>query len=249
MGLGYHAVVHDLNGRDAAVTDEDSPKEPEILLVDPWAAVHPEYRRALARFNSTAQPWIRLMIPWSIKDEETASAKTMLRDSIEELFKTKLAMGTPDGEGTTRRAVPGRIQRGTAADSVRGCPALPQARRPVPSRRNADEETPAAPPAINSGPTAPHAPSRPAEPGSSPMTDGKIVTFYSYKGGTGRTMALANTAWILASNGNKVLVVDWDLESPGLHKYYQPFLDSATIAVRPVSSISSVTSHGRLRPR
>ena len=31
--------------------------------------------------------------------------------------------------------------------------------------------------------------------------EGKIVTFYSYKGGTGRTMALANVAWILASNG------------------------------------------------
>ena len=32
-------------------------------------------------------------------------------------------------------------------------------------------------------------------------SEGKIVTFYSYKGGTGRTMALANVAWILASNG------------------------------------------------
>lgn len=31
--------------------------------------------------------------------------------------------------------------------------------------------------------------------------NGRVVTFYSYKGGTGRTMALANIAWILASNG------------------------------------------------
>ncbi len=65
------------------------------------------------------------------------------------------------------------------------------------------------------------------------MTEGKIVTFYSYKGGTGRTMALANTAWILASNGKKVLVVDWDLDSPGLHKFYHPFLDSAMISGAP----------------
>jgi tetratricopeptide (TPR) repeat protein len=65
------------------------------------------------------------------------------------------------------------------------------------------------------------------------MTAGKIVTFYSYKGGTGRTMALANTAWILASNGKKVLVVDWDLDSPGLHKFFQPFLDAATISGAP----------------
>ena len=28
---------------------------------------------------------------------------------------------------------------------------------------------------------------------------GEVVTFFSYKGGTGRTMALANVAWILAS--------------------------------------------------
>jgi cellulose biosynthesis protein BcsQ len=50
------------------------------------------------------------------------------------------------------------------------------------------------------------------------------VTFYSYKGGTGRTMALANVAWILASNGKRVLAVDWDVEAPGLHRYFHPFL-------------------------
>lgn len=54
--------------------------------------------------------------------------------------------------------------------------------------------------------------------------NGKIVTFYSYKGGTGRTMALANVAWILAANGRRVLAADWDLESPGLRRFFQPFL-------------------------
>src|SRR6201995_3331942 len=53
---------------------------------------------------------------------------------------------------------------------------------------------------------------------------GTIVTFYSYKGGTGRTMALANVAWILASAGKRVLAADWDLESPGLHRFFAPFL-------------------------
>ena len=56
------------------------------------------------------------------------------------------------------------------------------------------------------------------------MSHGTVITFYSYKGGTGRTMALANVAWILATNGHRVLVVDWDLESPGLHRYFHPFL-------------------------
>lgn len=53
---------------------------------------------------------------------------------------------------------------------------------------------------------------------------GKIITFYSYKGGTGRSMALANIAWILAANSKRVLVVDWDLEAPGLQRYFRPFL-------------------------
>ncbi|MFF5359733.1 FxSxx-COOH system tetratricopeptide repeat protein [Streptomyces scabiei] len=59
---------------------------------------------------------------------------------------------------------------------------------------------------------------------------GRIITFYSYKGGTGRTMALANTAWILASNGKRVLTVDWDLEAPGLHRFFHPFLDPNALA-------------------
>jgi cellulose biosynthesis protein BcsQ/tetratricopeptide (TPR) repeat protein len=58
---------------------------------------------------------------------------------------------------------------------------------------------------------------------------GRVVTFYSYKGGTGRTMAVANVAWILAANGHRVLATDWDLESPGLHRFFHPFLKDATV--------------------
>ncbi len=60
---------------------------------------------------------------------------------------------------------------------------------------------------------------------------GKVITFYSYKGGTGRTMALANIACVLAEREvtkKGILVVDWDLEAPGLHRFFslsrrQPF--------------------------
>ena len=62
---------------------------------------------------------------------------------------------------------------------------------------------------------------------------GQIVTFYSYKGGTGRTMAMANVAWIIASHGKRVLTVDWDLESPGLHKFFHPFLNESTVSATP----------------
>ena len=42
------------------------------------------------------------------------------------------------------------------------------------------------------------------------------VVFYSIKGGVGRSTALAACAWTLAESGQRVLVLDLDLESPGL---------------------------------
>src|SRR5437763_4755985 len=64
-------------------------------------------------------------------------------------------------------------------------------------------------------------------------TDGKVITFYSYKGGAGRSMALANVAWILASAGKRVLMIDWDLEAPGLHRYFHPFLSDKELTKTP----------------
>ena len=48
---------------------------------------------------------------------------------------------------------------------------------------------------------------------------GTLITFYSYKGGVGRTMALANVATLLATWGKSVLVIDWDLEAPGIEHF------------------------------
>jgi MinD-like ATPase involved in chromosome partitioning or flagellar assembly len=49
---------------------------------------------------------------------------------------------------------------------------------------------------------------------------GIIYTFYSFKGGVGRSMALANVAALLAKWGYSVLVVDWDIEAPGIERFY-----------------------------
>lgn len=53
---------------------------------------------------------------------------------------------------------------------------------------------------------------------------GTVITFYSYKGGVGRTFALANVASLLAMNGKKILCIDWDLEAPGLGYYFNKYL-------------------------
>ena len=44
----------------------------------------------------------------------------------------------------------------------------------------------------------------------------RAVTFYSYKGGVGRTLALANVAEYLVRFNKKVCIMDFDLEAPGL---------------------------------
>jgi hypothetical protein len=60
-----------------------------------------------------------------------------------------------------------------------------------------------------------------------------IITFYSHDSGTDHVAALVTTAWTLASRGHRVLVVDWDLESPGLHDYFGPYLPDATLRHSP----------------
>lgn len=50
-----------------------------------------------------------------------------------------------------------------------------------------------------------------------PESDGAPrIVFFSIKGGVGRSTALAVSAWSLAQAGKRVLVLDLDLESPGL---------------------------------
>ena len=48
-----------------------------------------------------------------------------------------------------------------------------------------------------------------------------IFTFYSFKGGVGRSLALLNVAYTLAGRGRHVLVVDMDLEAPGISGFLQ----------------------------
>jgi MinD-like ATPase involved in chromosome partitioning or flagellar assembly len=47
-----------------------------------------------------------------------------------------------------------------------------------------------------------------------------VMTFFSYKGGVGRTTSLALTATNLARQGKNVFVIDCDLEAPGLLNFF-----------------------------
>lgn len=62
---------------------------------------------------------------------------------------------------------------------------------------------------------------------------GQVTTFYAYEGGPARNGLLAAMALQLAgdSAGAPVLVIDWDLESPSLHRYFGALHDGADAGV------------------
>ena len=57
------------------------------------------------------------------------------------------------------------------------------------------------------------------QPGTSPRYP-KIVTFFSYKGGMGRTTAMVAAALELIRRKKNVLMIDTDLEAPGLSTFF-----------------------------
>lgn len=73
------------------------------------------------------------------------------------------------------------------------------------------------------------------------------ITFYSYKGGVGRTLAVTNVARYLARMGKKVFLLDFDLEAPGLH--YKLGLEQGQaleVGRGLVDILSEFAVHGRL---
>ena len=72
------------------------------------------------------------------------------------------------------------------------------------------------------------------------------VTFYSYKGGVGRTSALVNTAFRLAEKGKRVFILDFDLEAPGVDSYRQ--ISDGTPRQGIVEYVSEYKTGGRVPP-
>jgi MinD-like ATPase involved in chromosome partitioning or flagellar assembly len=70
-----------------------------------------------------------------------------------------------------------------------------------------------------------------------------VVTFYSFKGGVGRSMALVNVGVKLAISGRRVLLVDFDLEAPGLTTFDQLKIPTPTGGV--VDFVCDYLANGR----
>lgn len=70
----------------------------------------------------------------------------------------------------------------------------------------------------------------------------RVVTFYSFKGGVGRTTTLGCVARILTARGLRVAAVDLDLEAPGLGS----FLDLAPTSVGVIDHVLSHLATGEV---
>ena len=53
-----------------------------------------------------------------------------------------------------------------------------------------------------------------------PIQGSNIITFYSHKGGVGRTTSLALLASYLSEQGKKIFIIDCDFEAPGLLNFF-----------------------------
>ena len=113
-----------------------------------------------------------------------------LRVKLEEIWgeTSQCFPAVPHGSRrNTDNSGPGLCAPGDGNDHVEAVPqGRARAARRRPGRRGRDCERP----------------SRALEAQSERVTQRSVVTFYSYKGGTGRTMALANVAWIIAATAS-----------------------------------------------
>jgi len=85
-----------------------------------------------------------------------------------------------------------------------------------------------------------------------------IVSIHSFRGGTGKSNTTANLAAVLAAQGQRVGVIDTDIQSPGIHVLFGLAGDDVTFALndflwrgrniedtaRDVTPVSAERSHG-----
>jgi len=66
----------------------------------------------------------------------------------------------------------------------------------------------------------------------------RTITFYSYKGGVGRSLLVANATKYLSILGKSVVALDFDLEAPGLHYKFE--LGSENARTKPLPGIVDI---------
>lgn len=74
----------------------------------------------------------------------------------------------------------------------------------------------------------------------------KTITFYSYKGGVGRSLALSNVAMRLSEFNKKVCIIDFDIEAPGIQFKFKNFSRPITINRGLVDYVYEFSCEGKI---
>jgi FxsC-like protein len=106
-GLSYTPVISDLDRHGAELTSDYPPAGPEVLLIDPWSVLRPEYREILRRLDSMDKPWVQVIIVWNPRDAQLATHEQRIKSALGDALPRKLREG-----------------RAASASAVRGVPSL-----------------------------------------------------------------------------------------------------------------------------
>lgn len=105
--LSYTPEVGDLFRHEARLVGREPPSGPEVLLIDPWAAMLPECREILQQLDSMDNPWVQVIVMWNQKDAQMRTERERVKEALDSVLPRKLREG-----------------RATSASAVRGVPTL-----------------------------------------------------------------------------------------------------------------------------
>ena len=141
--LSYTPQLGDLFQHDAGLVGREPPSGPEVLLIDPWAVMLPEYRDILQKLDSMDRPWVRVIVVWSQYDDQMRAQSDQLAAALGNALPNKLREGRAASSSAVRgirsveefgRVLPrvlteaGRAYLRTTSDHLSQGPQIPQGR-------------------------------------------------------------------------------------------------------------------------
>ena len=105
--LSYTPEVGDLYRHEDGLVGTEPPSGPEVLLIDPWAAMQRDCRDILRRLDSMDSSWVQVVVVWNQQDTQMRTDADRIRAALDAALPRKLREG-----------------RATSALAVRGVPSL-----------------------------------------------------------------------------------------------------------------------------
>ncbi|WP_066361712.1 TIR-like protein FxsC [Herbidospora mongoliensis] len=88
---GFRPQPGSLSAYSPGALDAWQPTGPEVMIIDPWALTEPDRLDALAGFDRAELPWVSVIIPWNLLDDETRVHEPSLRAALEATLHKRLS--------------------------------------------------------------------------------------------------------------------------------------------------------------